>query len=52
MTVEQYDLETERTRFSMALAGNSPRDIIEFVTSRELQRAELIEEIFGPVCAD
>jgi hypothetical protein len=43
-TVEEYDAITTKLAFSMALGGNSPRDIRELVTSRENERDRLLSE--------
>jgi hypothetical protein len=51
-TVEQYDRLTERLRFAAVLRGDSTAEIVELTRAREDERARIMEECFGPQCAD
>jgi hypothetical protein len=44
VTPKQYDAETTRLAYSMALRGDSPAEIAEVVTAREAERERLIAE--------
>ena len=51
-TLEQYDRQTERLRFAAVLRGDSTAELLELTRAREDERQRIVEECFGPQCAD